>query len=157
MRRSLQIHRGTPKNHSQHRQPNDTTKDEAFPIDHSQHNTLLKRSRRHSNTTKGRSRHITMSTTTQNWKSNSAGSQATRVHPAMKQTTCWQGKQRNLAQATDTPHTVRNALPISLSATKQLINKLSTVDTMGWWKNSKRYKCINEIGSSLPSMKFIKC
>ena len=47
-------------------------------------------------------------------------------------------------------------LPISLSATKQLIDKFTKEYIKAWWKGSKRYKRIKEIDPSLPSARFLK-
>jgi len=54
------------------------------------------------------------------------------------------------------PPTLRNELPISLSATKQLIDKLTKLNTKTWWRGSTRYKKMREIDPTLPSANFIK-
>jgi len=54
------------------------------------------------------------------------------------------------------PPIFRNELPISLSATKQLIDKLTKMNIKTWWRGSTRYKRMREIDPTLPSANFIK-
>jgi len=54
------------------------------------------------------------------------------------------------------PPLLRNPLPTSISATKQIIDKLTMEAAKSWWKKSKRYKRTNDIDPSLPFMKYTK-
>jgi len=54
------------------------------------------------------------------------------------------------------PPILHNDLPTSLSATKQLIDKLTKEEAKTWWRSSKRYKKIREIDPSLQSARYLK-
>ena len=49
------------------------------------------------------------------------------------------------------PPLLRNKLPTSLSATKQLIGKQTRLNIIRWWRGSTRYNKMREIDPTLPS------
>jgi len=54
------------------------------------------------------------------------------------------------------PPILHNNLPTSLSATKQLIDKLTKEEAKTWWRSSKQYKRIRKTNLSLPSTRYLK-